>query len=138
MRRPLLIALVTLLLLAGALFAQEETTDEDRPVFYAMTVYINTVYLHDQGYVIDYNDSELYAQRAYLPFRWFTAAAGKGEIIYGTGDQYPYMMVYYENGAFSHLRLYVADNPFDMSWDQLPASLDLEQEFSVEEPQLNY
>lgn len=138
MRRRFAVLGIFLLFLSGALFAQEETTDDEQPQLYAMTLYINTVYLHDNGFVIDYNDSELYSQRAYLPNRWFTSAAGKGEAIYGIGAEYPYMMVYYENGEFSHLRLYLPSNPFDMSWDQLPSGLDLDDEFDIEEPQLNY
>ena len=138
MRNRLTLLLLILLLAAGTAFAQEETADQEEPEIYPMTVYLTNVYRHSLGYKIDYSGSDLYLRESYLPGRWFTSAAGKGEIIYAEGRSIPYMVVYYQNGEFSHLRLYVSNNPYHTSWDQLPAGLDLTEEFSVEEPQLNY
>lgn len=138
MRNRLLSILLVLLVTGGFAFAQEETAPEEDPTLYAMTVYLTNVYRHSLGYKVDYNSSDLYLQEAYLPGRWFTSAAGKGELVYETSDSVPYMVVYYENGAFTHLRLYVPNNPFHSAWDQLPAGTDLSDEFSVEEPQIDY
>jgi hypothetical protein len=138
MRHRLLRVLLILFMAAGVTFAQEETADEEEPVIFPVTVYLNTVYQHSLGYVVDYNDSELYFQRAYLPGRWFTAAAGKGEILYTMDRSVPYMVVYYIDGEFHHLRLFVHENPFHPSWDQLPAGVELQDEFDVETLQIEY
>lgn len=138
MRNRLLLILLLLAVASGIGFAQEQDTEEDSPELYAMTVYLTNIYRHSGGFKIDYTNSELYLQEAYLPARWFTAAAGKGELVYSEARSVPYMTVYYENGEFSHLRLYVSNNPYHTSWAQLPSGLDLSEEFSIEEPQLNY
>lgn len=138
MRHRLLIVLLVLFVSGGVAFAQQETTDEEEPVIYPVTVYLNTVYQHSRGYVVDYNDSELYFQRTYLPGRWFTAAAGQAEILYSMDKSVPYMVVYYIDGEFHHVRLFVHQNPFHSSWDQLPAGIDLEEEFAVDTLQIEY
>lgn len=138
MRHRLLIVMLVLFITGGVAFAQQETANEEDPVVFPVTVYLNTVYQHSRGYVVDYNDSELYFQRAFLPGRWFTAAAGKGEILYSMDKSVPYMVVYYVNGEFDHLRLFVHANPYHPSWDQLPAGVELEDEFSAETLQIEY
>lgn len=138
MRNRLLSVLLVLFVLGGFAFGQEETAQDEETTLYAMTVYLTNVYRHSLGYKVEYTNSELYLQEAYLPGRWFTAAAGKGELIYETSDSVPYMVVYYENGAFTHLRLYVPESPYHPAWDQLPQGAQLTEEFSVEEPQLRY
>lgn len=139
MRHRLLLVLLVLVIAAGVAFTQEaETADGEDPVIYPMTVYLNTVYRHSLGYKIEYNDSELYFQEAYLPGRWFTEAAGMAEIVYSIEKTVPYMVVYYVNGEFSHLRLFVPESPFHSAWDQLPAGLDLQEAFSVESLDLEY
>ena len=132
MRHRLLIALIVLFIAGGVAFAQQETADEEEPVIFPVTVYLNTVYQHSLGYKVEYNDSELYFQEAYLPGRWFTNAAGMGEIIYSMDKSVPYMVIYYVNGEFDHVRLFVHENPYHSSWDQLPAGADLTEGSSVE------
>ena len=138
MRHRLLIVLLVLFITGGVAFAQQETADEEDPVIFPVTVYLNTVYQHSLGYVVDYNDSELYFQRTYLPGRWFTSAAGRGEILYSMDKSVPYMVVYYVNGEFDHLRLFVHENPYHSSWDQLPAGVELEDEFSSDTLRIEY
>lgn len=139
MRHRLLIVILVLLIAAGVAFAQEaETTDGEDTSLYPMTVYLNTVYKHSLGYKIEYNDTELYFKEAYLPGRWFTAAAGKGEIVYSMDKSVPYMVVYYIDGEFHHLRLFVPQSPYHTAWDQLPSGVDLEEEFSTETLNIEY
>ncbi|MFP4302819.1 MAG: hypothetical protein ACLFQZ_12390 [Spirochaetaceae bacterium] len=139
MRHRLLLVLLILVIATAVAFTQEaETTDGEDPVIYPMTVYLNTVYRHSLGYKIEYNDSELYFQEAYLPGRWFTEAAGKAELVHSIDKTVPYMVVYYVDGEFSHLRLFVPESPYHSAWDQLPNGADLEEEFAIETLALEY
>ena len=134
--RLLLISVICALLGSSGVFAQDqEPQDVDVQV---LTVYVQTIYPHSQGYKVIYNRSDLYPGEVYLPGRWFTNAASKGEIIYTSHPSAPYMDVFYENGEFSHVRLYAQENRAHRSWGALPSGQDLSEEFAVETLQIDY
>ena len=54
----------------------------------------------------------------YIPSRWFVPG-GKAELIRGSGPSYPYLVVFYKDGVFDHLRLYVQKDIKDSSWGLL-------------------
>lgn len=134
--RLLLISVFVVLLGAASAFAQNQ--EEDDVDVQVLTVYIQTVYPHAQGYKVIYNRSDLYPGEAYLPGRWFTSAAGTAEIQYTSHPSAPYMSVVYQNGEFSHVRLYVQEDRAHRSWSSLPSGQDLSEEFSSETLQINY
>ncbi len=113
------------------MIASQEQNGEDVPI-QAVTVYVQRVFPHRLGYVVIYNRSDLYPGEVYLPNRWFTDAAGRGEIIRTLHQSAPYMTVFYMNGEFSHVRLFVHDNPAHRSWGALPSDADLTDEFAAE------
>lgn len=123
-------------IVAGMAFTQEQDSEEDS--LFAVTVPINRIYPHRLGYEVVYNKTDLYPAVAYLPGRWFTGAAGKGEIIQERNDAVPYMTVYYRNGEFSHVRLYVHASRSHTSWGVLRSGVDLTEEFSVETLDLEF
>ncbi|MFO8043854.1 MAG: hypothetical protein R6U25_11665, partial [Alkalispirochaeta sp.] len=124
--RLLLISVVVALLGVSGVFAQnQEDDDVDMQV---MTVYVQTIYQYSQGYHVIYNRTDLYPGEVYLPSRWFTNAAGKGEILYTAHPSAPYMNVFYENGEFSHVRLYAPENRAHRSWGAPRSGQDLSEE----------
>lgn len=137
MRLIRLLSLVLLVgLVAGIAAAQEQDSEEGS--LFAVTIPIERVYPHRLGYEVVYAKSDLYPGVAYLPGRWFTGAAGKGEIIAVQNSAVPYMTVYYRNGEFSHVRLYVHTSRSHSSWGVLRSGVDLTEEFSVETLDLDY
>lgn len=137
MRRAFAVFFTIAILLVGVeAFAQEQDTEHDEIL--TLTVQIQKVYPHRLGYKVIYDRSDLYPAEAYLPGRWFTAAAGKGEIIYSEHPSVPYMTVVWMNNEFDHVRLFVHANPADRSWGSLPSDLDLRDEFQVETLDLQF
>ncbi len=134
--RLLLISVAIALLGVSGVFSQDqEPEDVDIQV---LTVYVQTIYPHSQGYKVIYNRSDLYPGEVYLPGRWFTNAASKGEILYTSHPSAPYMNVFYEGGELSHVRLYAQENRTHRSWGALPGGQDLSEEFSVETLRIDY
>jgi hypothetical protein len=134
--RQLLFACVIALLVIPAVSSQEN--DDDSVNLHVMTVYVQEIAPHPQGYRVIYTRSDLYAGVVYLPSRWFTVAGGKGEILYTIGRSAPYMEVYYVDGEFSHVRLYAQRNRMHPSWGNLSGAEDLSDEFAAETLQINY
>ncbi len=105
----------------GVLFlviAVQAAAEDPRP--YVRTVPLERVYTHSGGYKIVYSTSRLETAENYLPARWFEQAAGIGEIVYTDRRAAPFMQVYYYDGEFSHIRLFVRRNTAHPSWGLLP------------------
>jgi hypothetical protein len=119
-------------------FAVAQEQDDNEGSLFATTIMIQRVYPHSLGYEVVYNKSDLYPAVAYLPGRWFTGAAGKGEIIYTQDDSVPYMNVFYRDGEFSHVRLYVHSNRMHTSWGVARSGRDMDDEFSSDTLELEY
>jgi hypothetical protein len=132
MKKICLIVTVLLVLGAAVLFA------DDTSNLYARTVQIVKVYPHHLGYKVTYLTSKLTYGTTYLPQKWFTQAAfkdgvqAKGELFWGVEDTYPYMIVFWENGKFSHVRLFLHKSMHDISYgvirgEEDPAAFDIEE-----------
>lgn len=107
--------------------------------YYYVNVPIEKVYPHRLGYFILYRKSGIDLGQAYLPNQWFAHTAGKGEIVWlQSGSTWPYMSVYYKNGTFSHVRLFLARSFAHASWGTLPASANVDDKFNVEDLKLEY
>ncbi|MCG8480142.1 MAG: hypothetical protein MI724_13675 [Spirochaetales bacterium] len=126
----LLIALALLVVCIPMATSQEQNGEDVS--LQAVTVYVQRVYPHRLGYMVIYNRSDLYAGEVYLPNRWFTDAGGRAEIIRTHHRSAPYMTVFFMDGEFSHVRLFVQDNPAHISWGALPSDADLTDEFATE------
>ena len=70
----------------------------------------------------------------YLPIEWFTDAASIGELIFDQSRAVPFMHVFYDEGEFSHVRLYLHTRVDHISYGRLSSSEDFSEEFSVESP----
>ncbi|MDR0561339.1 MAG: hypothetical protein LBG73_01450 [Spirochaetaceae bacterium] len=117
--------------------AQEENSNASP--YYYVNVPIERIYPYKKGYVVDYRTGSTgtMAARTYLPLEWFqdrarneTGAPPKGEVIYlGPGSSYPYLTVYYKDGEFSHVRLYLRRERSHISWGSIRMGEDLDSHF---------
>jgi hypothetical protein len=127
-------------LIAAAVFqiiplsAQTVPTDKQSEFFY-YNVPIERVYPYRRGYVIKYRKGSIGMATTYLPREWFDDAASKGELIYlDYGPKWPYLTVFYKQGQFSHIRLYVRRDRGHESWGNIPLNVNLDEHFdNVEE-----
>ncbi len=124
---PILL-IVFLFALVYPVFSQENKDD-----IYVKTVPIIKIYSHRLGYKIIYIKSNQEVGAIYVPIKWFTKAGGKGEIVWGDDPDYPYFSIFWRNGKFDFIRIYVKNNLSDPSWGVLEEGPDVEKYFDIEE-----
>ncbi len=112
--------------------------------YYARTIRIEKVYPHQLGYKVMYTTGKLEFATTYLPQKWFThsssreGAMAKGEVVWGTDPSYPYMIVFWKNGKFSHVRLFLKRNLQDLSFGVMNPREDPTGNFNIEEISLEF
>jgi hypothetical protein len=108
-----------------------QTLDKDHEsAFYYVSVPIEKVYPYRKGYVVEYRKGTAGRARTYLPIEWFSASAGKGEVIpQGTGPGWPRLVIYYKDKEFSHVRLYVRRNMNHETWGNIPLNVNIDDRF---------
>ena len=110
-------------------FAQDQRDERDSE-FYYINVSLEKVYPYRKGYIVQYRKGFFEHGKAYLPAEWFTDADSKGEIItLPRGKSWPSMTVYYKNGEFSHVRLYVHRWQSHATWGSVPQNVDIDKNF---------
>ncbi len=57
---------------------------------------------------------------------------GKGDIVWGSDPTFPYFSVFWKNGQFDHIRLYLRESMRDASWGRLQEGEGVAQKFRVE------
>ncbi|MFO7780482.1 MAG: hypothetical protein R6W94_02540 [Spirochaetia bacterium] len=129
MKKHILIVAMLVVMVAGFSVAQEQQELNESELF-VHTVYLNQVFRHRLGFKVTYTAANLDYKQVYIPTSWFTQAAGKGELIETASKSAPYMDVYYRDGEFSHLRLFVRDNPFHVTWGRLEDEPNAEENFN--------
>ena len=127
-------ALMVLFMILCGSFLYAEATPSD---YYPKTMAINRIYPSELGYRVDYIKANRTLGTFYAPNEWFKEAAGYGEIVYGSGAQYPYATFYYKDGKIDHFRLYLISNYNDVSWGVLRGD-DYSDEFSISELSIEY
>jgi hypothetical protein len=128
-------AALILILLAGfyGSFAENQPSN-----LYVKSFPIAVVNVAREGYRIVYMKGDMTYHVFYCPIDWFTqGAAGKGEVLYGSGAAFPYFSVFWEDGQFSHIKLYLHSNRTHISWRDLPPG-DYSGSFNVEAPDISF
>jgi hypothetical protein len=127
MRKLFFAVLLGLVLsMTQSLYAQDRQESE----YYYVSIPIEKIYIHNSGYMVTYMQG-FHLVRTFIPHDWFTDPAGKADLItLGTGRAWPNLTIYYRNGEFSHVRLYVRRDRSHQTWGTVPFSVDLEQYFT--------
>lgn len=138
MKRGFFIFLFALVLSVLPAAAQNISADKESDYYYVNTT-IEKIFPYRKGYVVQYRRSLTTFGRVYLPVEWFTDAASKGELIrLSPGKEWPSLTIYYKDGEFSHVRLYVRPNTHE-SWGSIPLNVDLDSYFEdVNDVRLEY
>jgi hypothetical protein len=97
---------------------------------YYVNVPIEKVYAYRKGYVVVYRKGANTLARAYIPFEWFRADSKKAELVQlGDGTTWPCMSVFYKEGAFYGVRLYVSRRAGHITWGNIPSDVNLDNRF---------
>ena len=107
---------------------------------YYVNVPIEKVYPYKLGYVVLYRKGANGLGRAYIPFEWFRNNVRKAELIQiGDGKTWPCMSVFYKEGAFYGVRLYVAKRLSHLTWGNIPSNVNIDDRFQgVESVDLSF
>jgi hypothetical protein len=129
--------------LAVLLFLASSNVFANESEYYARTFQIEKVYPHRLGYKVLYLTARLSYAATYLPHKWFSQSAtkngqqAKGELAWGNDPTYPYMIVFWKDGKFSHVRLFLKKDMHDISYGVISPQQDPAQ-FEVDEIALEY
>ena len=129
-RRVLLLTLLIFVVLAGFTYAEQSG-------YYFKSVPIAKVYMHDLGYRIVYQKSDLNFAVFYVPEQWFDMPTSgdqqrKAELIMDRNSAYPYFSIFWENGEFSHIRLYLHRDVNHISYGDLEDPDNFDNKFEVD------
>ena len=124
MKKVLLAALVLMIVCGSVALSAKESE------YYYVSVPIEKIYRHRKGYVVMYRKSMNRMAQAYVPHEWFTSPGGKADFVSTGNDRsWPHMSVYYKNGEFSHIRLYVKRANSHDSWGIVSFTTNLDEQF---------
>ncbi|MDR2784239.1 MAG: hypothetical protein LBB48_10480 [Treponema sp.] len=130
MKKLFVIMLISAAFAALPLFAQDNQDSEDS--FYYVKVPIVKIYTYSKGYVVSYNVGTYGTEidTVYIPGSWFSIKENKGIIVYLKATPVvPNLTVYYRNGTFDHVKLYVRRDYSDPSWGYMPLQTNIDDRF---------
>jgi hypothetical protein len=135
LKRSVGIALILFIALAGFVWAEESE-------YYVKTVPISKVYVHRLGYRIVYQKADLSFGVFYVPNRWFqtrgTGEPPKAELVTQGNSSVPYFSIFWRNGEFDHIRLYLHKNPSDISYGEMDNPEAVNDRFDIETLDLEF
>ena len=139
MKKLVMIIVLASLFQGALLFAQTSSRFEESDYYY-FNFTIEKIYIHRLGFMVVYRKNSNFTARTFIPHDWFHTTDGKGEIIYlGTGREWPSMIVYYQDGEFSHVRLRVRKNRLHETWGVIPLNVNADSFFQdIEEVKLEF
>ena len=119
-----LLGLIICIAVPSSLYAQTIESE-----FYYVNTPLDSIYIHRTGYILLYRQANNLAWTL-IPFDWLSDPAGKADMIaIPSGRTWPSFSVYYQNGTFSHVRIYVRRERGHKSWRVVPLTQDLETFF---------
>ena len=72
-----------------------------------------------------------------MPYSWFKPG-GKGQVVFGSGRSYPFFSVFYVDGKFDHVKLYLVESMGHVSWGSMRKREGDASRFDVETLDLAY
>jgi len=99
--------------------------------FYYFNVSVERIYPTKEGYVVQYLCPSSTIATVGIPNEWLSNAAGKAEIVkLPFASDWPTMTVFYVDGKFNHVRLYVHPAKSHSTWGNVPQGADVSKFFA--------
>lgn len=114
------------------LFAQGADSDAryNTSNMYYVNVPVEKIFMSGPGYVIQYRRATNQIGTIGIPYNWFTDAGARAELInLPRGRNWPSLTVFYRDGEFSHVRLYVHRTKSHITWGVVPQGADVSRHF---------
>ena len=120
-----LIIVLFLITLFIPVYAQNNSGD----TMYYVSFPVERIYPTSQGYIVQYRTG-FNIRTIGIPNDWFTRSAGKAEMVnLQTPSDWPLMTIFYSNGEFAYVRLYVHRLKSHITWGSIPQGTDLSRYF---------
>jgi hypothetical protein len=133
MKKRGMICVAVVLLLAGLPAFAQESSGAAKDA-YCKSIPLIKVWIHQQGYVLQFWNSHSQVQDIYIPISWFNkGSASKAYIVYGNDRAFPYCSIFWVEGKFDHIRLYVFDDYHSPTWGVLEATSEMDKSFEVQD-----
>lgn len=91
--------------------------------YYTKSVVVVKVYPHKLGFKVLYMANDLQVKEIYLPNTLFEQQEEGGrersKVFKGYDKTYPYLTVFWKDGEFSHVKLYLKPDYSDVTWGAL-------------------
>jgi len=130
MKKLTIAAVFAVFLVIGSSAFAQNNRKEQQSEYYYKNITLEKIYPYRNGYIVQYRRGINTIDKAYLPMAWFTNSASRGEIItLPQGKAWPSLSIYYKNGQFSHVRLYVHHLSTHQTWGVIPQNVDLDSAF---------
>ena len=102
----------------------------DHPKLYYINVPVERIIPTGSGYLVQYRNSTSIISTIGIPINWFTDAASKAEMVHLDNPRgWPTMTVFYSDGEFSHVRLYIHRSRSHQTWGNIPMGTDVARFF---------
>jgi hypothetical protein len=127
---PLLVLLGLTVFCVMPLAAQLNVPKESQSELYYVNIPIEKVYPTRLGYIVMYRSGVNKIATAYIPYQWFRAETSKADLVQmGAGKTWPCMSIFYKEGAFHAVRLYVSAKASHQTWGTIPSNVNLDSRF---------
>ncbi len=101
---------------------------------YYKSVPLIKVWMHQLGYMVQFWTSKSTVGQIYIPITWFNQGPNsKADIIYGNEPGYPRLVIFWVDGKFDHVNLYVLNYYESLTWGVLSQAADVTSQFNVED-----
>ena len=125
--KKLIVVLFFFALISPVIVLSEEI---DHPKLYYINVPVERIFPTASGYVVQYRNSTNLVGTVGIPIEWFTNSGGKAERVHLDNPRgWPTMTVFYSDGEFSHVRLYVHSSRSHQTWGTVPMGADVSRFF---------
>jgi len=126
-----LIIVAIFLALITPVFAQSISEENSSDMYY-VNIPVERIYPTGKGYIVQYRKTVGLGTIG-IPNEWFTDAASKAELItLPPGTNWPTITVFYREGEFSHVRLYVHRSRAHPTWSNAPQGADVSRYFEAD------
>jgi len=127
--KKLIIVLIFLALITPV-FAQTTVAENPKSLYY-VNVPVEKVIVTSTGYIIQYRTASNLLAIVGVPNNWFTDAASCAELLkLPSASDWPTMSVFFVDGKFTHLRLYVHPAKSHWTWGSVPMGTDVSRFFT--------
>ena len=122
--------IIALVFAAAVLPVYAQYESGENPNTYYLNVTVEKIYPSNQGYIIQYRGhTRLFTVG--IPNAWFGLPSSRADIVrLPGGANWPSMSVFYSDGEFSHVRLYVHPDKGHITWGNIPMGTDVSRFFN--------